>query len=119
MKGTPAIAVATVSNGIARGPSAAGVGARPRQLALDRVGLVVGEALLALLQHGDRALRVAGHAQRARVLEQRVGAGADRGRALAELDGPLRERERLLGLPGLVEVEGLELERRRVAAGGG
>src|SRR5215207_9592867 len=118
MNGTPAIAVATVSNGTPSSLSvvaAAGGLARQRQLALDRAGLVVREALLALLQRVDRALRVAGKAQRLGVLEQRVGA-RDLGRALAQFHRLLRVRQRLLRLAGVVEVVRLELERCRVVA---
>src|SRR5215218_11109244 len=120
MKGTPAIAVATVSNGTP--PSLSVALARrlagERQLLVDGAGLVVPEALLALLECGDRALRVAGQAQRLRVLEQRVRARVDISRALAQLDRLLRERERLLGLAGVVELVGLELELRRIVARG-
>src|SRR5919109_1966284 len=110
MNGTPAIAAATLSKRMTASLSVALPGrlARARKLGLDRLALVVREALEALLQHADRALRVAGHAQRASVLVERVGARAHRGRSAAQLDRLLRQRQRLLRLAGVVEVVGLE-----------
>src|SRR5215218_2989387 len=118
MKGTPASADATVSNGTPASLSVllAGGRARALQLFLDRAGLVVGEAPLALLQGGDRPLRIAGHAQGARVLVERVRA-RHVGRALAQLDGVLRERQRLVGPARVVEVEGLQLQLGDAVAG--
>src|SRR5829696_5002486 len=119
MKGTPAIAVATVSNGTPPSLSVAALArglAGERELLLNGAGLVVREALPALLQRGDRALRVAGEAQGPRVLEQRVRARVDGGGALAESDGPFGAGQRLLRLTGLIEVVGLQLELRRVVA---
>src|SRR5215208_8315535 len=118
MKGTPASADATVSNGTPASLSVLPAGGRARalQLLLDGAGLVVGEAPLALLQGGDRGLRIAGHAQCPRVLVQRVRA-RHVARALAQLDGLLRERQRLVGPARSVEVEGLQLQLGGVVAG--
>src|SRR5918995_1269289 len=91
--------------------------ARQLELGVDRLRLVAGEALLALLQHADRALRVPGQSQRTRVFEQRVGARADLARALAQLDRPCSNRQGLLVVAGLVEFVGLELERSGIAVG--